>query len=65
MSFLDKIFGKKKSEDDKAKKRASEEFIICPHCYVDYTVKQIQESGGACPSCKGEIDLDKIPRAQL
>ncbi len=57
------LFGKKKDKKDKQKE--PKEFIICPHCYLDYTVKQIQESGGMCPSCKGQIDLDKLPRAQM
>jgi transcription initiation factor IIE alpha subunit len=58
------LFGKKKSKD-KSEKEEPKEFVICPHCYLDYAVEQIQESGGACPSCKGEIDLDKLPRAQM
>ena len=58
------LFGKKKSKD-KSKKKEPEEFVICPHCYLDYTVKQVQESGGICPSCKGKIDLDKLPCAQM
>ena len=65
MSFLDRLFGEKKPKGEKEINEKTEEFVICPHCYVDYTVKQVQESGGTCPSCKGEIDLDKLPRAQV
>jgi ribosomal protein L37AE/L43A len=57
------LFGRKKSEP-KEKKQA-EEHIICPHCFTDFTVSRVQEAGGVCPSCKGKIDLDKIPRARL
>ena len=63
MSLLDRLFGKKKPKDEKEEKEQTEEFVICPHCYLDYTVEQVLESGGVCPSCKGEIDLDKLPRA--
>ncbi len=59
------LFGKKKPKNRRSKNKEPEEFVICPHCYLDYTVKQIQESGGTCPSCKGRIDLNKLPRAQL
>lgn len=59
-----RLFGRRKSEKEKVEEK-KEEFVICPHCYVDYTVEQIQKAGGICPSCKGEIDLDRIPRAQL
>ncbi len=57
------LFGKKSKDEEKSQE--PEEFVICPHCYVDFTVKQVQQSGGTCPSCKGEIDLDKISRAKL
>jgi transcription initiation factor IIE alpha subunit len=65
MSLFGKLLGKKKPQDTHDEKKEREEFVICPHCYLDYTVKQVQESGGVCPSCKGEIDLDKLPRAQI
>lgn len=58
------LFGKKKkSEEEKDKKK--EEHVICPHCYLDFTVERVQKAGGVCPSCKGKMDLDKLPRAQL
>jgi ribosomal protein L37AE/L43A len=57
------LFGRKKSEGKEEKKK--EEHVICPHCYLDYAVSRIQEAGGACPSCKGTIDLDKVPRARM
>ena len=56
---------KKKVKDDGDKKKEPEEHVICPHCYLDYTVEQVQKAGGTCPSCKGKIDLDKLPRAKL
>ncbi|MGD1992822.1 MAG: hypothetical protein PVI59_06480 [Anaerolineae bacterium] len=59
-----RLFGRKKSKKEKAEGE-QEEYVICPHCYVDYSVKQIQDAGGVCPSCKGEIDLDRIPRAKM
>jgi len=59
------LFGKKKAQDKQSERKAPEEFVICPHCYLDFTVKQIQASGGVCPSCHGKIDLDKLPRAQM
>ena len=59
------LFGKKKSKDEKDRKKEPAEYVICPHCYLDFTVKQVQQAGGACPSCKGEIDLAKLPRARL
>ena len=62
------LFGKKKSKDkkdEKGQQKAPKEYVICPHCYLDFTVKQIEQAGGACPSCKGEIDLEKLPRARL
>jgi ribosomal protein L37AE/L43A len=58
------LFGKKKPKDDK-KAEKKEEHVICPHCYLDFTVERVQQAGGICPSCKGEIDLEKLPRARL
>ena len=57
------LFGKKKTKDEESKKK--EEHVICPHCYLDFTVERVQQAGGVCPSCKGKIDLDKLPRAYL
>jgi len=57
------LFGKKKPTEKKEKEK--EQYVICPHCYLDYTVEQIQQTGGVCPSCKGKIDLTKHPRAHL
>jgi len=57
------LFGKKKPKEGKEKEK--EEHVICPHCYLDFTVERIQQAGGICPSCKGKMDLDKLPRAQL
>lgn len=57
------LFGKKKDKEKKEKKTT--EYVICPHCYLDYEVEDIQAAGGKCPSCKGEIDLDKLPRAAM
>ena len=59
------LFGKKKGEPEQKKEQKKEEHVICPHCYLDYTVEQVQKAGGVCPSCTGKIDLDKIPRAAL
>lgn len=58
------LFGKKKPKDDKETEK-TEEHVICPHCYLDFTVERVQQAGGICPSCKGKIDLDKLPRARL
>lgn len=58
------LFGRKKSKKEEVEKE-KEEYVICPHCYVDYTVKQIREAGGICPSCDRKIDLEKLPRARL
>jgi ribosomal protein L37AE/L43A len=58
------LFGKKRPKDDK-KVGKKEEHVICPHCYLDFTVERVQKAGGICPSCKGEIDLEKLPRARL
>ncbi len=59
----------KKKGDDKPEQKKEvkqkEEHVICPHCFVDHTVQAVQEAGGVCPSCKGKIDLDRIPRAAL
>lgn len=57
------LFGKKK--DKKKESGKKKEYVICPHCYVDLTVERVEKAGGICPSCKGEIDLDKVPRARL
>lgn len=57
------LFGKSKDRPKKEKKKT--EYVICPHCYLDYEVEDIQAAGGKCPSCKGEIDLDKLPRAAM
>lgn len=59
------LFGKKKDQPEQKKEQKKEEHVICPHCYLDYTVEQVQKAGGVCPSCKGKIDLDKVPRAAL
>lgn len=59
------IFGKKEKPGEEPAKKPQEEYVICPHCYVDYSVEQIRKAGGVCPSCKGKIDLEKIPRARL
>ncbi|MDI7275219.1 MAG: hypothetical protein QME94_04500 [Anaerolineae bacterium] len=59
------LFGKKKPPEDKGAKQPREEFVICPHCYLDFTVQQIEQAGGLCPSCKGKLDLDRLPRARL
>jgi ribosomal protein L37AE/L43A len=58
------LFGKKKKDGEKAEK-PKEEHVICPHCYLDFEVERIREAGGVCPSCKGTIDLDKLPRARF
>jgi uncharacterized protein YbaR (Trm112 family) len=58
------LFGKKKSREEKPEKKP-EEHVICPHCYLDFPVERVREAGGVCPSCKGEIDLDKARRAYL
>jgi ribosomal protein L37AE/L43A len=57
------LFGKKKTKDEEGKEK--EEHVVCPHCYLDFTVERVQQAGGVCPSCKGKIDLDKLPRAYL
>lgn len=61
------LFKRKTEDKPKAeeKPKVKEEHIVCPHCFVDHTVQAVQEAGGVCPSCKGKIDLDKIPRAAL
>jgi uncharacterized protein YbaR (Trm112 family) len=60
------LFGRKKTDEGKEKKKNErEERVICPHCFVDFPVSRIEQAGGVCPSCKGKIDLDKLPRAQL
>lgn len=61
------LFKKKGSDKPEPKKetKPKEEHVICPHCFVDHTVQAVQEAGGVCPSCKGKIDLDRIPRAAL
>jgi len=65
------LFGKKKAEakaepkKEEKKEEKKEAHVICPHCYLDYTVEQVQKAGGVCPSCKGKIDLAKLPRAAL
>lgn len=59
------LFGKKKLEGKQDKKEEPEEYVICPHCYLDYTVEQVRQAGGLCPSCKGKIDLEKQPRAHI
>ena len=63
------LFGRKKSKrertGDKDKEKPSPEYVICPHCYLDFTVEQVQQAGGVCPSCKGKIDLEKLPRGYL
>lgn len=58
------LFGKKKKEPEKPPSE-EEAYVICPHCYLDFTVHQVQEAGGKCPSCKGTIDLERLPRARL
>jgi transcription initiation factor IIE alpha subunit len=57
-----KLFGKKKKSEKKEEKT---EYVICPHCFLDYSVEDIIEAGGICPSCKGKIDLNNLPRAAL
>jgi uncharacterized paraquat-inducible protein A len=59
------LFGKKKPKDEKSKKKEAKEYVICPHCYLDFAVEKVQQAGGICPSCKGKIDLEKQRRAQL
>ena len=60
------LFGRKKSKGEQGKKKEpAEEYVICPHCYLDFTVEQVRKAGGACPSCKGKIDLEKQPRAHI
>jgi len=59
------LFGRKKPKDDRGQQKEPKEYVICPHCYLDFTVKQIEQTGGVCPSCKGKIDLEKLPRAHL
>lgn len=58
------LFGKKKSQDKKLRSEP-EEYVVCPHCYLDFPVEQVRRSGGICPSCKGQIDLEKARRAYL
>ncbi|MCL6431130.1 MAG: hypothetical protein K6V36_09760 [Anaerolineae bacterium] len=59
------LFGKKKPQEDKGSEEPREEYVICPHCYLDFTVQQVQQAGGICPSCKAKLDLDRLPRARL
>lgn len=49
----------------KTEKKEKKEYVICPHCFLDYPVEDIIEAGETCPSCKGKIDLSKQPRAAL
>ncbi len=58
------LFGKKKKEEGEGKKEKVAH-VICPHCYLDFEVEQIEQAGGVCPSCKGKIDLEKAPRAYM
>lgn len=59
------LFGRKRPAEDKGEKKPAEEFVVCPHCYLDFTVEQVRQAGGICPSCKGKIDLEKAPRARM
>ncbi|MBN1315097.1 MAG: hypothetical protein JXA42_06500 [Anaerolineales bacterium] len=59
-----KLFRKKK-KSEKEENSVKSEYVICPHCFLDYTVEDIIEAGEVCPSCKGKIDLDKLPRAAM
>jgi uncharacterized CHY-type Zn-finger protein len=67
LEVLKEIFGKKKTQPkpEEKKETVKEEHVICPHCFLDYTVEQVQKAEGICPSCKGKIDLEKLPRAAL
>jgi len=58
-----RLFGKK--QDGQKEKKEPEPIVICPHCYLDYTVEQVLQAGSVCPSCKGKIDLSKHPRAHM
>jgi len=62
-------FFKKKSDDNKPgvkrEEKKKELHVLCPSCFLDFTVEAVEEAGGVCPSCKAKIDLSKLPRAVL
>ena len=60
-----RLFSRKKPKEKENDQKLPEQYVICPHCYVDLTVERVQQAGGACPSCRGKIDLDKISRARF
>jgi len=60
------LFGKKKpSEEGKKKEKAKIAHVVCPHCFVDFELEDVEKTGGVCPSCKGKMDLEKLPKAYL
>lgn len=52
-------------KSDTPQKLDLEGHIICTGCFQDFSVRDIHEAGGECPSCHTKIDLTKARRGHI